>query len=92
MGQTLLLNKDPQLCRIRIKDETKLLHKFRADWRVLIVSAEVTKDEVIWSEELSEGSRAHAVHGSRFQVDQHGPGDVFMRCTQRGVVTFVHQS
>lgn len=40
----------------------------------------VTKDEVVWSKELSKGSRAHAVHGSWFQVDQDGSGDIFMCC------------
>lgn len=43
----------------------------------------VTEDEVVGSEQLTEGSGAHAVHGPWFQVHQHSPGDVFMSCTSK---------
>lgn len=42
----------------------------------------LTKDEVVGSEELPERPGANAVHGSWFQVHQHGPGDIFMCCAQ----------
>lgn len=43
----------------------------------------VTEDEIVGSEQLSEGSGAHAVHGSWLQVHQHSPGDVFVCCTSK---------
>lgn len=37
----------------------------------------LTKDEVVWSENLTEWSRSDRVHSTRLQVDQNGPGYVF---------------
>ena len=36
----------------------------------------LTKDEVVWSENLSKRSRPDRVHGTGLQIDQHGPGHV----------------
>ena len=37
----------------------------------------LTKYKVIWSEDLSIGSRSYGVHCARLQIDQDGPGHVF---------------
>ena len=37
----------------------------------------LTKNEVVWSENLTEGSRSDRVHSTRLQINQNGPGHVF---------------
>lgn len=37
----------------------------------------LTEDEIVWAEDLPEGSGADGVHGTGFQVDEDGAGHVF---------------
>lgn len=37
----------------------------------------LTKDKVVWSEHLTEWSRANRVHCAWLQVNQHSTGNVF---------------
>ena len=37
----------------------------------------LTEHEVVWSEDLSEGSWSHGVHGTGLQIHQYGTGHVF---------------
>jgi hypothetical protein len=43
----------------------------------VVAGSALSEDKVVWSEDLSEGSGADAVHGAGLQVHQHGPRDVF---------------
>ena len=38
----------------------------------VISSSGLSEHEVVWSEDLAEGARPHAVHGAGLQVHQHG--------------------
>ena len=38
----------------------------------VISSSGLSEHEVVWSEDLAEGARPHAVHGTGLQVHQHG--------------------
>lgn len=40
----------------------------------------LTKDKVIWPEDLSKGARADGVHGARLQVHQDGTRDILIAC------------
>ena len=42
----------------------------------VVAGTRLAKDEVVWSEKLTEGSRADCVHRSWFQVHQDGAGHV----------------
>merc|ERR1712156_1052725 len=46
----------------------------------VVAGTRLSKDEVVWSEDLSERSGADRVHGAWLQVDQDGPGHVFASC------------
>jgi len=47
----------------------------------IVARARLPEDEVVRTEELAKGSRAHGIHGAGFEVDEHGTGDVFVaRC------------
>ena len=37
----------------------------------------LSENEVVWPEDLSERSRSDGVHGSGFQVNKDGTGDIF---------------
>ena len=42
----------------------------------IVAGPRLSEDEVVGSEDLTEGPRPHAVHGPWLQVHQHGPGHV----------------
>ncbi len=42
----------------------------------VVTSASLSEDEVVWSEELTERSGSHGVHGSWFKVHEDGSWDV----------------
>ena len=42
----------------------------------VVASSRLSKHEVVWSEDLSEGSRPHRVHGAGLQVHQHSSGHI----------------
>lgn len=37
----------------------------------------LTKDKVVWTKDLAEGTGPHGVHCARLQVHQHCTGDIF---------------
>ena len=43
----------------------------------VVPSSTLSEDEVVWSEDLTEWTRADRVHGAWLQVDQHGSGYIF---------------
>ena len=43
----------------------------------IISRSTLSEDKVVWSEDLSEGSGPHTVHGAGLQVHEHCSGDVF---------------
>ena len=42
----------------------------------VVTSTGLTEDEVVWSEELTEGASSDGVHGSGFEVHEDGSWDV----------------
>ena len=42
----------------------------------IVSSPRLTKDEIVWTEDLAERTRANRVHGAWFQIDQDSAGDV----------------
>ena len=42
----------------------------------VVARSALAEDEVVRSEDLTEGSWSHRVHGSGLEVDEHGSGDV----------------
>lgn len=40
----------------------------------------LTKHKVVWPEDLAKRARADGVHGARFQVNQHGSGNIISTC------------
>lgn len=40
----------------------------------------LTKHKVVWPEDLAKRARADRVHGARFQVNQHGSGNIISTC------------
>ena len=43
----------------------------------VVSSSALPEDEVVWSEDLAEWSRANGVHGAWLQINKDGTGDVF---------------
>ena len=43
----------------------------------VVSGSRLSENEVVWAENLSEGSRSDRVHGSGLQVDKDGTGDIF---------------
>jgi hypothetical protein len=43
----------------------------------VVSGTRLTKNEVVWSEDLSERSRSNGVHGSGLKIDKDGSGHVF---------------
>ena len=39
----------------------------------------MAKNEVVWSEQIAEGTRPHGIHGSRLEVDQDRARNVLVR-------------
>ena len=42
----------------------------------VVAGAGLSKDEVVWAEDLAEGSRAHRVHGAWLKIHQDGTRNV----------------
>lgn len=47
----------------------------------------LTKHKVVWSEDLSKGSRANRVHGAWFQINKDGSGNILPSCKQTNKIT-----
>ena len=43
----------------------------------VVTCSGLAKDEVVWTEDLSEGAGADGVHGAGLQVDEHGTRHIF---------------
>ena len=43
----------------------------------VVTSTALTKDKVVWTEDLTKRSRADRVHGTWLQINQHGTGHIF---------------
>ena len=43
----------------------------------VVSGARLAEDEVVWTEDLSEGSRSDGVHGSGLEIDKDGTGHIF---------------
>ena len=41
----------------------------------------LTKDKVIWSEELTERTSANGIHGTRLEIDEDGSGNILVTAT-----------
>ena len=46
----------------------------------VVSSTRLSKDKVVWAEDLSEGSGADRVHGAWLQIDQNGTGHILATC------------
>ncbi len=46
-------------------------------WHFFKLITILTKNKVVWPEDLTEGSGSHGVHGTRLQIHQHSTGYVF---------------
>lgn len=44
----------------------------------IVSSPRLTKDEVVWTEELTERTSSDRIHCTRFQVDEDGARDIFI--------------
>lgn len=53
--------------------------KARTPLGPVVTGATLAKDEVVRSEERTEGSRAERIHGTRLEVDQDGARDILIR-------------
>jgi len=42
----------------------------------IVTGTGLSKDEVVWSEDLTEWARSHRVHGSWFKIDEDGSWNV----------------
>ena len=53
--------------------------KSRTSFGPVVTSTTLTKDEVVWSEKGTKGSRAKRVHGTGLEIDQDSAGDILLR-------------
>ena len=51
----------------------------RTSFGLVVTGTALAKDEIVWSEKGTEGSRAERVHGTGLEINQDGTRDVFVR-------------
>ena len=43
-----------------------------------LTSTALAKDEVVGTEELTEGTGSNSIHGARFEIDEDSAGNIFV--------------